>query len=63
MDAVLADTLTSVDRLDSELGRLRDAGCDDVVLLPCDADLHQVDLFADALTAVGAADERDWVTA
>lgn len=63
LDAVLADTLTSVDRLDSGRGRLRDAGCVDVVLLPCDADLHQVDLLADALTAVGAADERDWVTA
>jgi alkanesulfonate monooxygenase SsuD/methylene tetrahydromethanopterin reductase-like flavin-dependent oxidoreductase (luciferase family) len=47
--AVMADTATSVDRLDHELRRLTQAGCDDVVLLPCDADIAQVDLLAGAL--------------
>jgi alkanesulfonate monooxygenase SsuD/methylene tetrahydromethanopterin reductase-like flavin-dependent oxidoreductase (luciferase family) len=48
LPAVLADTLTTVERLRRELARLRDAGCDDVVLLPCRADLDQVARVADA---------------
>jgi alkanesulfonate monooxygenase SsuD/methylene tetrahydromethanopterin reductase-like flavin-dependent oxidoreductase (luciferase family) len=56
LPAVLSDTLTTPDHLERELGRLHDAGCDDVVLLPCDADLRQVPLLADALSAIGAAE-------
>ena len=44
-----ADTLTSERRLRTELARLREAGCDDVVLLPCSAALDQVQLLAGAL--------------
>jgi alkanesulfonate monooxygenase SsuD/methylene tetrahydromethanopterin reductase-like flavin-dependent oxidoreductase (luciferase family) len=47
--AVTADTATTVDRLDQGLRRLTEAGCDDVVLLPCDADVAQVELLAAAL--------------
>lgn len=49
--AARADTLTSGDRLGDELTRLATAGADDVVLLPCSADLTQVDLLAAALPA------------
>jgi alkanesulfonate monooxygenase SsuD/methylene tetrahydromethanopterin reductase-like flavin-dependent oxidoreductase (luciferase family) len=49
LEAVRADTATTVDHLEDELRRLADAGCDDVVLLPCDADVGQVELLAGAL--------------
>jgi alkanesulfonate monooxygenase SsuD/methylene tetrahydromethanopterin reductase-like flavin-dependent oxidoreductase (luciferase family) len=51
--AVRADSPTSVDHLDRELRRLVAAGVDDVVLLPCDGELRQVDLLTDALDAIG----------
>lgn len=44
-----ADTLTTHERLRAELDRLEEAGCDDVVLLPCAGDLDQVELLAEAL--------------
>lgn len=47
---VRADALTSRERILDELQRLTEVGCDDVVLLPCSADLDQVGLLADALT-------------
>jgi alkanesulfonate monooxygenase SsuD/methylene tetrahydromethanopterin reductase-like flavin-dependent oxidoreductase (luciferase family) len=47
--AVSADTATTVDHLEHELQRLADAGCDDAVLLPCDADVRQVELLAGAV--------------
>jgi alkanesulfonate monooxygenase SsuD/methylene tetrahydromethanopterin reductase-like flavin-dependent oxidoreductase (luciferase family) len=50
--AVSADTATTLDHLEQELGRLADAGCDDVVLLPCDADIRQVELLAEALDSL-----------
>ncbi|MPY91972.1 MAG: LLM class flavin-dependent oxidoreductase [Acidimicrobiia bacterium] len=50
--AVRADTVTTADQLERELRRLDDAGCDDVVFLPCDADVHQVELLAGALDGV-----------
>ena len=40
-DAARADVLTTPDHLQRELQRLRDAGCDDVLLFPCSADLDQ----------------------
>lgn len=49
VDAVMADTATTPDRLQHELRRLADAGADDVVLLPCDAEVRQVELLAAAL--------------
>jgi alkanesulfonate monooxygenase SsuD/methylene tetrahydromethanopterin reductase-like flavin-dependent oxidoreductase (luciferase family) len=51
--AARADTLTSADQLDHELHRLRAAGADDVVFLPCVDGVGQVNLLADALDAVG----------
>jgi alkanesulfonate monooxygenase SsuD/methylene tetrahydromethanopterin reductase-like flavin-dependent oxidoreductase (luciferase family) len=47
--AVSADTVTAFEHLEHELYRLSDAGCDDVVLLPCDADIRQVELLAGVL--------------
>lgn len=47
---VRADALTSRERVVDELQRLTEVGCDDVVLLPCSADLDQVGLLADAVT-------------
>jgi alkanesulfonate monooxygenase SsuD/methylene tetrahydromethanopterin reductase-like flavin-dependent oxidoreductase (luciferase family) len=53
LDAVRADTPTTLAHLESELERLRDAGCNDVVLLPCDPDTRQVGRLADAVHAIG----------
>jgi alkanesulfonate monooxygenase SsuD/methylene tetrahydromethanopterin reductase-like flavin-dependent oxidoreductase (luciferase family) len=53
LEAVRADTPTTVGHLASELERLRTVGCDDVVLLPCSADIAQVDLLASVLDAAG----------
>jgi alkanesulfonate monooxygenase SsuD/methylene tetrahydromethanopterin reductase-like flavin-dependent oxidoreductase (luciferase family) len=47
--AARADTLTDPDQLGAELTRLASAGADDLILLPCSADLTQVDLLAAAL--------------
>jgi alkanesulfonate monooxygenase SsuD/methylene tetrahydromethanopterin reductase-like flavin-dependent oxidoreductase (luciferase family) len=44
-----ADTLTDAGTLRHALGRLEDAGCDDVVLFPCSGDLDQVEQFAEAV--------------
>lgn len=52
-DMVQADTPTTREHLDAELRRLRDAGADDVVLLPCTDDLTQVGLLAEALDDLG----------
>jgi alkanesulfonate monooxygenase SsuD/methylene tetrahydromethanopterin reductase-like flavin-dependent oxidoreductase (luciferase family) len=48
-----ADTLTTEGQLDGELQRLHDAGCDDIVLYPCSADLDQIDRLATALDSLG----------
>jgi alkanesulfonate monooxygenase SsuD/methylene tetrahydromethanopterin reductase-like flavin-dependent oxidoreductase (luciferase family) len=47
---VRADALTSRERIRNELQRLAEVGCDDVVLLPCSAELDQVGLLADAVS-------------
>jgi alkanesulfonate monooxygenase SsuD/methylene tetrahydromethanopterin reductase-like flavin-dependent oxidoreductase (luciferase family) len=49
--AARADVLTTSAYLHRELQRLRDAGCDDVVLFPCVADLDEPSRLADALDA------------
>jgi alkanesulfonate monooxygenase SsuD/methylene tetrahydromethanopterin reductase-like flavin-dependent oxidoreductase (luciferase family) len=54
LDAVSSDTATTIDRLARELDRLEAAGCDDVVLLPCDANPRQVELLAEALVSMRA---------
>jgi alkanesulfonate monooxygenase SsuD/methylene tetrahydromethanopterin reductase-like flavin-dependent oxidoreductase (luciferase family) len=57
-DAVRADTPTTVDHLEREIVRLADAGCDDLVLLPCDGDLRQVEWIANAAGVVSAETTR-----
>jgi hypothetical protein len=52
-DLVKADTPTSPEHLDAELRRLRDAGADDVVLMPCTGDVAQVAMAADVLDGIG----------
>jgi alkanesulfonate monooxygenase SsuD/methylene tetrahydromethanopterin reductase-like flavin-dependent oxidoreductase (luciferase family) len=47
---VRTDALTSRERIRDELHRLAEVGCDDVVLLPCSAELDQVGLLADAVS-------------
>jgi alkanesulfonate monooxygenase SsuD/methylene tetrahydromethanopterin reductase-like flavin-dependent oxidoreductase (luciferase family) len=49
--AARADVLTTSAHLDGELQRLRDAGCDDVLLFPCSADLDEPGRVASALEA------------
>jgi alkanesulfonate monooxygenase SsuD/methylene tetrahydromethanopterin reductase-like flavin-dependent oxidoreductase (luciferase family) len=44
-----ADTLITRERLHSEIHRLSEAGCDDLLLFPCSGDLDQVALLAEAL--------------
>jgi hypothetical protein len=48
-DAVRAETLTTAAALATKLDRLAAAGCDDVVLLPCSADIGQAELLARTL--------------
>jgi alkanesulfonate monooxygenase SsuD/methylene tetrahydromethanopterin reductase-like flavin-dependent oxidoreductase (luciferase family) len=48
-DPARADTLTTVERIQAELGRLSKAGCDDLLLFPCSGDLEQVSLLAEAV--------------
>jgi alkanesulfonate monooxygenase SsuD/methylene tetrahydromethanopterin reductase-like flavin-dependent oxidoreductase (luciferase family) len=52
-DAARADTLTGADQVRAELGRLRDAGCDDVLLFPCSGELEQVALLHQAIHGNG----------
>jgi hypothetical protein len=55
LDAVSADTLTTLRHLDDEIHRVASAGCDDLVLLPCDADLRQVHRLTAALDELRVA--------
>jgi alkanesulfonate monooxygenase SsuD/methylene tetrahydromethanopterin reductase-like flavin-dependent oxidoreductase (luciferase family) len=52
-DLVKADTPTTPEHLDAELRRLRDAGADDVVLMPCTDDVAQISMAADVLDGLG----------
>jgi alkanesulfonate monooxygenase SsuD/methylene tetrahydromethanopterin reductase-like flavin-dependent oxidoreductase (luciferase family) len=56
---VKADTPTTPEHLGAELARLRDAGADDVVLMPCTDDLAQVTLAAEVLDDLGVSAEPD----
>jgi len=50
-DYVVAGALVSAEQVVTAVGEFAAAGCDELVLLPCDPDLGQVDLLADvALT-------------
>jgi alkanesulfonate monooxygenase SsuD/methylene tetrahydromethanopterin reductase-like flavin-dependent oxidoreductase (luciferase family) len=53
-DLMRASLITDDERLRSELTALTDAGCDDLVLLPCGSGRDQVSLLAEALTRAGA---------
>ena len=53
VDLVRADTPTTPEHLNAELGRLRDAGADDVVLMPCTDDIAQISMAADVLDSLG----------
>jgi alkanesulfonate monooxygenase SsuD/methylene tetrahydromethanopterin reductase-like flavin-dependent oxidoreductase (luciferase family) len=53
VQSVLQDTATSSVQLQSLLGELADADCDDVVLVPCRHELGQVELLAAALDSIG----------
>jgi alkanesulfonate monooxygenase SsuD/methylene tetrahydromethanopterin reductase-like flavin-dependent oxidoreductase (luciferase family) len=48
-DVARADTLTDAEQVRTELRRLSEAGCADVLLFPCAGDLEQVSLLAEAL--------------
>lgn len=54
-----ADMLTNPERLGEELVRLSEAGCDDLVLLPCSSALEQVGLLAGVLDDLGASRGSD----
>jgi len=56
-NAVRADTPTTPRQLEAEFHRLFDAGCDDVVLLPCSDELDQPVLLAGALDNLGIRGE------
>jgi alkanesulfonate monooxygenase SsuD/methylene tetrahydromethanopterin reductase-like flavin-dependent oxidoreductase (luciferase family) len=51
--AARADTLTTPERLRTELTALEAAGATDVILYPASAGLEQIDLLADAVSAAG----------
>lgn len=58
---VEADTPTTPEHLEAELARLRDAGADDVVLMPCTGDLAQLALAAEVLDGMGIGAKPDRV--
>jgi hypothetical protein len=47
--ASVAGTATTLDGVRAELDAHRQAGCDEVLLFPCAADLSQLELAAEAL--------------
>jgi alkanesulfonate monooxygenase SsuD/methylene tetrahydromethanopterin reductase-like flavin-dependent oxidoreductase (luciferase family) len=53
--AAKADTVTTVDGLADELGRLAAAGCDDLLLFPCSGEIEQLNLLARALDTLDVA--------
>jgi alkanesulfonate monooxygenase SsuD/methylene tetrahydromethanopterin reductase-like flavin-dependent oxidoreductase (luciferase family) len=48
MDTILGNALLSADRIRARVELLRDAGCDEFILTPVDADPDQVQLLAEA---------------
>jgi alkanesulfonate monooxygenase SsuD/methylene tetrahydromethanopterin reductase-like flavin-dependent oxidoreductase (luciferase family) len=53
--AARADTLTTPEAVDAERRRLRDAGCDDLLLFPCSPDIEQIDRLAEVLNIASTA--------
>ncbi len=51
--AARTDSVTSGSEIRTELERLGEAGCDDVILFPCSDELAQVELLATALDDLG----------
>jgi alkanesulfonate monooxygenase SsuD/methylene tetrahydromethanopterin reductase-like flavin-dependent oxidoreductase (luciferase family) len=49
LDDMVRGTATTLDRVRAELDAHREAGCDEVLLFPCAADLSQLELAAEAL--------------
>lgn len=49
--AILAEALTTPERLIEELDRIEATGCDDLLLFPCTADLDQLHRLVDVLEA------------
>jgi alkanesulfonate monooxygenase SsuD/methylene tetrahydromethanopterin reductase-like flavin-dependent oxidoreductase (luciferase family) len=49
VEAMVRGTATTLDRVRAELDAHRQAGCDEVLLFPCAADLSQLELAAEAL--------------
>jgi alkanesulfonate monooxygenase SsuD/methylene tetrahydromethanopterin reductase-like flavin-dependent oxidoreductase (luciferase family) len=47
-DFITAGALVSAEQVATAVGEFTEAGCDELVLFPCDPDLGQVDLLADA---------------
>ena len=47
---VRADALTSRERIDDQLQRLAEVGCDDVILLPCSGEVDQVGLLSETVS-------------
>ena len=50
-EAIAASAATDADTVNQYIQAFSDAGCDELILFPCDADPGQVDLLADAAAA------------
>jgi alkanesulfonate monooxygenase SsuD/methylene tetrahydromethanopterin reductase-like flavin-dependent oxidoreductase (luciferase family) len=48
-DMVAATAVTTADQITQRVGELSEAGCDELILFPCNPDPTQVELLADAL--------------
>jgi alkanesulfonate monooxygenase SsuD/methylene tetrahydromethanopterin reductase-like flavin-dependent oxidoreductase (luciferase family) len=48
-DMVAATAVTTADQITQRVGELAEAGCDELILFPCNPDPTQVELLADAL--------------
>ena len=53
--AARADTLTTSEAIDDERRRLRDVGCDDLLLFRCSPGIDQVSRLAEVLDSAGVA--------
>ena len=58
-DPARADTLTTIEQVHTELRRLSEAGCADVLLFPCSGDLEQVSLLAQAVRSPSELQDTD----
>jgi hypothetical protein len=51
-ERVLSGAAVGRERLEEMFAAYGDAGCDELILLPCSTDLRQLDLVSDALAAL-----------